>query len=85
MAKELSRSFDHARAAVIVRIEQFDGGPVEVHTLYLAQPGGCPSCGHRAPAMTGLDIDAEIHARVREAEARRFQLETAMRRAGWQG
>lgn len=89
MAREIARSFDHALGAVVVRIEQFPGGPVEVHTLYPAAADFCSRCGGaRRVAASGareLDIEAEIRARIGDAAARRAAVEAAFRKAGWQG
>lgn len=88
MAKELSRTFDHALGAVVVRL-QAEGGPVEVHTLYVAAPDFCSRCGgRRRVAVNGgreLDVEGEIAARLQEADLHRQAVVAGMRKAGWQG
>lgn len=82
-ARELSREFRHDLGAVVVRV-QADGAPVEVHTIYVTAPGGCPACGRPANGAPAVDIEWEIQARIREAGDRRERVLAAFRMAGMQ-
>ena len=67
MAKEISRTFDLKRGAVVVNIED-PLGNVSVHTLYLAK---VPS------------VAAEVTKRLAEADSSSALIHTRMVAAGW--
>lgn len=85
MAKELAREYRHDLGAVVVRIQTDELAPIEVHTIYVAAPDGCPTCGRHVISGGPVDVEAVIRTRLQEADAHRAHVIESMKAAGWQG
>ena len=84
-AKELSRTFEPGRGAVVVRVED-DFGAQTVHTVHISHDHElCPACGHRLirDAQGDVDVDAEAKAILDETDARTMKLMPKLTKAGW--
>jgi hypothetical protein len=73
MAKEISRRFDVAAAAVVVTIEDALGAR-SVHTIHVVRPDG-----------TEEDVEGVVAKAIADAGARAEKVATAFRKAGWKG
>ena len=73
MAKEISRRFDSAAAAVVVTIED-DLGAQSFHTIYALRADG-----------TEEDVDGVVARVIADAGARAEKVKAAFQKAGWKG
>lgn len=73
MAKEISRTFDAASAAVVVAIED-ELGTRSVHSIHVLRPDGSEE-----------DVAAVVAERMAEAAARAAKIKAAFQKAGWRG
>lgn len=73
MAKETSRHFDAASAAVVVTIED-ELGARSVHTIHVLRPDGSEE-----------DVTAVVAQKLDEAASRAEKVKAAFQKAGWRG
>jgi ribosomal protein L14 len=71
MAKEISRKFDAAAAAVIVTIED-ELGARSVHTIHVLRPDGSEE-----------DVAAVIAQTLADAAVRAAKIKAAFQKSGW--
>lgn len=84
-AKEISRSFEADRGAVVVTLQD-DLGNRSLHTLHISHDHElCPGCGHRLVRDAGgdVDVDAEVKSLLAETDARTAKLAVKFQKAGW--
>ncbi len=73
MAKEITRRFDPAAAAVFVTIED-ELGARSVHTIQVLRADGAQE-----------DVEEVVRKAIEEAAARAEKVKLAFRAAGWKG
>lgn len=86
MAQEISRTFDTARAAVIVTVQD-EFGNQSFHTIHVLDVSTCPECGefYVKDTFGNVDVAATVAQICAEIDAANAKIKQRLMAAGWQG